>query len=284
MEVKKVRVTNRKQFEMLVSMLEEHPPVAKGQKFCEVMHISKQNYTEIWDGIRKKLNSLGPPMRTVEGWQKVWSDYRQNVKHKLAYNKKESQATGGGRNKMNVLSSCEEAVVKLLALDRTVNHSGSVFGIPQDEPSSHRSSHVSPSFRELLSSTPQQAMLPIPESPILNEDDQESENIENINTTNRIDRNGNIQLANKSHKRKKEEEETKMGMLRKQTECMKTMADDARETARYTRKIYKLKEEHYKRKQEHMLAKEKQKSEELQFKMQLLKYKKRKLEFLERTA
>lgn len=73
-------------------------------------------------------------------------------------------------------------------------------------------------------------------------------------------------------------------MLRKQTEYMQQMAEDSKETARYTKKIFRLKEEKYKKEAEHRLRKEKQRSEELHFQMQLLKYKQRKLALLERHS
>lgn len=42
----------------------------------------------------------------------------------MAHNKREVNATGGGPNSMKILSPTEETVVKLLSLDKMVNHSG----------------------------------------------------------------------------------------------------------------------------------------------------------------
>lgn len=122
--ISRVRVTNRKQFEMLVAQMEAHPAVAKGLKFCAATGSSEATYEGVWKNITLELNSVGPPTRTAKEWQKVWSDYKLKIKGKLAHNKREANATGGGPNTMKVLSPTEETVVKLLSFDRAVNHSG----------------------------------------------------------------------------------------------------------------------------------------------------------------
>ncbi|EAT32732.1 AAEL015047-PA [Aedes aegypti] len=287
MEVKRVRITNRKQFELLVASMEQNPSIAKGLKYCEAIHMGKDIFLDTWKNLSMRLNSLGPPTRSVPEWQKVWSDYKTTIKKKLAHNKKESAATGGGPNRMITLSAGEEAVVNLLKLDKALQASPRSASVsqpsssrsastpqpsssclaPASQPSATRSPPASPSFNEFLCSTPNADV----------EMDLDVENVENIDTTNRNNqRNRN--------KRKKEQDDSKMEMLQKQTGFMKQMAEDSKETARYTRKMFKLKEEHYRKKQEYMLQQQKHRCEELQFKMQLLEYKKRKLELLERTS
>lgn len=66
-----VRVTNRKQFEHLVSRMEAHPTVAKGLKFSEASGVSQDAFISVWKELAAGLNSLGPPIRTVKDWQKV---------------------------------------------------------------------------------------------------------------------------------------------------------------------------------------------------------------------
>lgn len=46
------------------------------------------------------------------------------VKRKLQHNKTEVNATGGGPNRLMVLSAYEEAVVNLLSLEKTTDHAG----------------------------------------------------------------------------------------------------------------------------------------------------------------
>ncbi|XP_058448988.1 uncharacterized protein LOC131428948 [Malaya genurostris] len=120
MDTKRLKVTNRNQFEAMVSHMEKNPHIAKGQRFAETANISKTNYNVFWNRLTADLNSLGPPIRSIMEWQKVWSDYKLKIKRKLGYNKNETRATGGGNNRMVQLSSCEEAVSGLLSLDVAV--------------------------------------------------------------------------------------------------------------------------------------------------------------------
>ncbi|XP_062551180.1 uncharacterized protein LOC134216254 [Armigeres subalbatus] len=71
MEVKRVRITNRKQFEHLVHWMEENPKVAKGQKYCEATGINIISYEEKWSNLAVALNSRGPPTRSVKDWQRL---------------------------------------------------------------------------------------------------------------------------------------------------------------------------------------------------------------------
>lgn len=66
-----IRVTNRKQFTLLVERMEEHPSVARGQKFCQASGINREMYNDVWKELTKALNSLGPPIRNEKDWQKV---------------------------------------------------------------------------------------------------------------------------------------------------------------------------------------------------------------------
>ncbi|XP_055637341.1 uncharacterized protein LOC129776007 [Toxorhynchites rutilus septentrionalis] len=126
MEAKRMRVTNCKQFELMVARMEAHPAVAKGLKFCEASRITRESYLEIRNDLTTGLNSLGPPTRSVHEWQKVWTDFKLKVKRKLAHNKRETEATGGGPNQLINLSSTEEAVESLLPLDCAVYQSASI--------------------------------------------------------------------------------------------------------------------------------------------------------------
>ncbi|XP_058832484.1 uncharacterized protein LOC131690598 [Topomyia yanbarensis] len=124
METKRLKVTNRKQFECLVAHMEKNPAIAKGQKYAEAASCSKAKYNEVWNRLSMELNSLGPPMRSLMEWQKVWTDFKLKTKRKLSHNRLESLATGGGTHKMAHFSSCEESVIALLSLDTAVNTTG----------------------------------------------------------------------------------------------------------------------------------------------------------------
>lgn len=65
---KKIKITTLKQFETLIAELENKPSLAKG------FHRSStpKNFKKEWEEITTKLNSMGPPIRDSEGWQKVW--------------------------------------------------------------------------------------------------------------------------------------------------------------------------------------------------------------------
>ncbi|XP_065093822.1 uncharacterized protein LOC135714404 [Ochlerotatus camptorhynchus] len=177
MEVKRVRVTNCKQFNLLVSRMEANSAVAKGMKYSEAFHISKERYADIWNELCSGLNSLGPPTRSVQGWQKVWTDFKLKVKNKLKHNKREASATGGGSNQMVNLSPNEETIVNLLSLDQMVNHSGSVFGLPQCE------------------SSPRETTL---EHEYEADDEVGTENVENIGNNSHTNEVGNSSSYNRS--------------------------------------------------------------------------------------
>ncbi|XP_055623262.1 uncharacterized protein LOC129766699 [Toxorhynchites rutilus septentrionalis] len=259
MEVKRMRVTNCKQFELMVARMEAHPAVAKGLKFCEASRITRESYLEIWNDLTTGLNSLGPPTRSVHEWQKVWTDFKLKVKRKLAHNKRETEATGGGPNQFINLSSTEEAVVNLLSLDCAVYQSG---------------------LSSLMSSSLE---IPIPPMNDVNEqgsqlDELQTDDIENAKN------NRNHESQNRRKREILDNTDNRLNMLVEQTKYLKRMVANSEECARYARKTFKLKEQQAKECQAYKLRKEKQRQEELQYKIQLLEYKKKKLCLLERQA
>ncbi|XP_029733468.1 uncharacterized protein LOC115269191 isoform X1 [Aedes albopictus] len=272
-----VRVTNRKQFEHLVSRMEAHPTVAKGLKFSEASGVSQDAFVSVWKELAAGLNSLGPPIRTVKDWQKVWTDYKLKVKHKLAHNKREVNATGGGPNNMKVLSPCEEAVVEMLSLDKTVNHSGSAFGLPRRPPPSasplvsQPSLHPSPPGSPLLSSTMRQQTISA----------DEADQVE----CDRGIRDEGIENSHSPARRKRKQSNTRdvrHELLMEQTKCMQKIVEHTGDCARYARKMCKLREEEVKNRKEYLLQKEKDRKADLEYKIELLQYKKKKLDILER--
>ncbi|XP_065094520.1 uncharacterized protein LOC135715036 [Ochlerotatus camptorhynchus] len=116
--------TNTRQFACIVAFMEENPDIAKGNKVTS----SRESVTSLWWTLTDSLNSLGPPTCCVAAWQKVWTDKKLQIKHKLQHNKKELRATGGGPNTLKSFNDLEETIIRLLSLESAVNHNGSVFG------------------------------------------------------------------------------------------------------------------------------------------------------------
>ncbi|XP_050339486.1 uncharacterized protein LOC126765844 [Bactrocera neohumeralis] len=91
---------------------------------------------ELWEGIASELNNIGPPIRSSSEWNKVWLDYKLKLKRKIAYNRKEIAATGGGPYNQRSLTTLEQAVDELLSLQQAVNPSGAAFGSTAPAPAS----------------------------------------------------------------------------------------------------------------------------------------------------
>ncbi|XP_055589806.1 uncharacterized protein LOC129741987 [Uranotaenia lowii] len=122
----KSQSTNKSQFSRMVEVLEQHPDVAKG--------FSKYDGAPVWDQIAQDLNSLGPPEKDSTAWKKVWSDLKSNLKKKLSHNRQEQRATGGGPNKMCLLTDLEERIAALAGLTPAVEgiEGTSSFGIASE--------------------------------------------------------------------------------------------------------------------------------------------------------
>ncbi|XP_055915413.1 uncharacterized protein LOC129948437 [Eupeodes corollae] len=115
-------VSNKKQLERLVELMEENPELAKG--IC-----AKPVLTKKWEDIALELNSLEPPERDSAKWQRVWADLKCKIKKKNSQNKIELNATGGGSNKLHRLTDTEEAVSRLMHFPACVDPPGVEFGL-----------------------------------------------------------------------------------------------------------------------------------------------------------
>lgn len=76
-----LKVTNRKQFERLVHLMQKNPQIARGAR---TYGQSKQQVEEQWKKIADELNSFGPPRRTGKEWQRVWINYKAKTKKKMS--------------------------------------------------------------------------------------------------------------------------------------------------------------------------------------------------------
>ncbi|XP_054725854.1 uncharacterized protein LOC129235832 [Anastrepha obliqua] len=97
---------------------EEVENVADTENIAEC---SKEEASEFWKKVAEELNSMGPPQKDITSWKKVWLDWKAYIKRKLAENKIEQRATGGGRNRQHHFNEMEEAVIRLTALETSTN-------------------------------------------------------------------------------------------------------------------------------------------------------------------
>ncbi|XP_055904338.1 uncharacterized protein LOC129940114 [Eupeodes corollae] len=122
-----IKRTTNAQFSKLVELMEANPDIAKG---VGTFGSSKKNQAQYWDSFALELNALGPPIREGKERHKVWLNFKLKLKKKIATNKKDVVATGGGGGPFRQLSSppLKQAVDNLLSLQQAVNPIGNTFG------------------------------------------------------------------------------------------------------------------------------------------------------------
>ncbi|XP_049294079.1 uncharacterized protein LOC125769399 [Anopheles funestus] len=106
----------------MVDIMETAPDIARA--------LFKGDQSAFWKELADNLNPLGPPIKNVATWKRVWFDYKCAVKKKLRDNKASLTATGGGPNRTKLLNELEERVANLTNLRATVEgNSAARFGI-----------------------------------------------------------------------------------------------------------------------------------------------------------
>lgn len=123
--------------------MEENAEFARGSV---VYGGSKLSSEDQWKKLSTKLNTLGPPMRTVVEWKKAsffltiiysvclhkclqtWADLKSRTKKKIAENMKSMNETGGGLYRVNSLSELEQIIDRTLFLTKAAAPAGRVFG------------------------------------------------------------------------------------------------------------------------------------------------------------
>lgn len=75
----------------------------------------------MWERLSEGLNAACGPSRDVNGWKKVWADYKNHVKVKCRRNKNSISGTGGGPNNFCSLTVEEQKVSDLLSINVAVN-------------------------------------------------------------------------------------------------------------------------------------------------------------------
>ncbi|XP_039967900.1 uncharacterized protein LOC120779618 [Bactrocera tryoni] len=81
---------------------------------------NKPTIDSLWQALTESLNAAGPPHKDVNGWKKVITEWKSEIKRKLAHNKIESRATGGGPFSKYQLTPNEETIVRLCGISQTI--------------------------------------------------------------------------------------------------------------------------------------------------------------------
>ncbi|XP_036348010.1 uncharacterized protein LOC118757403 [Rhagoletis pomonella] len=106
---------NAKQEEIMLSFMQQNEGIAKGYSKGDRVLIEAK-----WAELTSSLNAVGPPCKDLGGWKKSWVDWKATIKKKLASNRRENMATGGGPYSQQVISPTEEAVAVVCNLYRAV--------------------------------------------------------------------------------------------------------------------------------------------------------------------
>ncbi|XP_055852449.1 uncharacterized protein LOC129916482 [Episyrphus balteatus] len=120
--------TNHNQLELLVSIMETNPDIATGF----TTYRQKEDLQHFWKKTEKELNSLGPPIKAISEWKKVWFDKKKYIRNKIADNPRNKKATGGGQFKEFKFSQLEETIIRICAMRDSVEgcQNATTFGLP----------------------------------------------------------------------------------------------------------------------------------------------------------
>ncbi|XP_075162764.1 uncharacterized protein LOC142235395 [Haematobia irritans] len=102
---------SQQQEDIFLEFMEKNSDIAKGFVKSDRVVADKK-----WQDLTVSLNSVGPPIKDIAGWKKVWSDWKISIRKKLSHNKRETKATGGGPYNQLVLSAAEERISQICGL------------------------------------------------------------------------------------------------------------------------------------------------------------------------
>ncbi|XP_067621523.1 myb-related transcription factor, partner of profilin-like [Eurosta solidaginis] len=118
--------TSSVQLGVLVSELEANLDLARGApQFGE----DKSKCDFKWNEVANKINALGPQIRTVVEWKKIWADLKSRTKRKLADNARNLNGTGGGPFCHTPLTETERTIDRILSMSKAAAPAGQVFGV-----------------------------------------------------------------------------------------------------------------------------------------------------------
>ncbi|KAK9745233.1 Myb/SANT-like DNA-binding domain [Popillia japonica] len=91
-------------WEIMLNYMEKHKEFATG-KFTSIN--GRDNYKKLWIDLVKELTATGYGERSVEKWQKCWTDFKYALKRKTAAIKFDINGTGGGPQQSKQLNDLE---------------------------------------------------------------------------------------------------------------------------------------------------------------------------------
>ncbi|CAH1981439.1 unnamed protein product [Acanthoscelides obtectus] len=89
----------------------KNPELARGRLSSSQV---RKDYSKLWSELTNKLNSLGLGQKSVDKWQKSWSDYKLNLKKKAAEIERSRNLTGGGPACSKTLNDFELKILEIL--------------------------------------------------------------------------------------------------------------------------------------------------------------------------
>lgn len=228
----------------------QNPNIAKG---CP-KNTDRAKVKEQWHEIKTMLNSIGPPTRETEGWMKVWTDLKTSVKNKLIHNGIENRVSGSaGPFRTKILSPLDEAVAGLLQMESVIKPEG----LAKDNLCEEY--HVED----------------------VNSDDSEK----NLNLNRQSNATG---MKTTRHSKAIEKETLLQQQLKIQTNLYNDVKNSLSEILRYSRKTFKLQEDHFELKKEKlklyredMAKKDMQRTAMLKLRTEEIDLKRRKIEIEE---
>ncbi|XP_036342958.1 uncharacterized protein LOC118752213 [Rhagoletis pomonella] len=69
---------NSVQNSIIVEFMENNPDIAKGYTKRD-----KALVNALWQELSNSLNSAGPPQKDANGWKKVWTEWKSEIRKKL---------------------------------------------------------------------------------------------------------------------------------------------------------------------------------------------------------
>ncbi|XP_033248000.1 uncharacterized protein LOC117188374 [Drosophila miranda] len=97
---------------IFIAFMERHPMIAKNY-----LKGDKLAAEAAWKRLSKELNSVGPPVKEVCEWKRVWKDWKSCIRKKINNNRLEdSNACGKGSLYQDTLTALEDAVAVICDL------------------------------------------------------------------------------------------------------------------------------------------------------------------------
>ncbi|XP_058812429.1 uncharacterized protein LOC131676981 [Topomyia yanbarensis] len=106
------------QLSLLDEFMNKHKELARGS-FMKTEN-GKDKCNKLWVELKTKLNAVGPPVKTVAEWKRVWTTRKYKTKTKLSSNKKSLKKTGGGPYSGKELTFADESIIEACGLEATV--------------------------------------------------------------------------------------------------------------------------------------------------------------------